>query len=299
MTRCALFALVFSSQAALAEVPRVVTDIFPVQGLAAAVMDGLGTPDIILPPGADPHGYAMRPSDAAALEAAALVIWVGEGLTPWLEDPIGTLAGDATILELLEIEGTRLIETGGEYEDEQGHDDHGHGPIDPHAWLDPDNALVWVAAIAEALAATDPDNAARYRGNARETSAQIAAQIRQAEASLSGLDGTAYAVHHDAYRYFENRFGLTHEFAVISYEGDKPGPRRIAKLQRIARDADVIRLVAEPSLDVSRLADTLFAPGSANICRIDPLGTGIEPGKHHYRLFLQDLTERMRTCLQP
>lgn len=299
MTRFPLLALLVSSQAALADVPRVVTDIAPIQGLAAAVMDGLGTPDILLPPGADPHGYAMRPSDAAALEAADIVIWVGEGLTPWLEGPIDTLAGGAAMLELLEVDGTRLIETGDDDDDGHGDDGHGHGAIDPHAWLDPDNALFWLAAIAEALATADPDNSVQYRANAGEASALIAAQIRQTETALSGLDGTAYAVHHDAFRYFEDRFGLAHAFAVVSYEGDEPGPRRIAELQAVARHADVTRLIAEPGPDLSRLAGTIFTSGSAKICEIDPLGAGIEPGKHHYRLFLKDLTDRMRICLEP
>ena len=90
---------------AQAEVPRVVTDIAPIHSLTAQVMGDLGTPDLLLPPGADPHDFALRPSDAEALTQADLVIWVGEGLTPWLEDPLETLAPQATRLELLAAPG--------------------------------------------------------------------------------------------------------------------------------------------------------------------------------------------------
>ena len=72
--------------------PRVAADIAPVQSIAARVMAGVGEPGLILPPGASPHGYALRPSEARLLQDADLVVWVGPALTPWLADPIATLA---------------------------------------------------------------------------------------------------------------------------------------------------------------------------------------------------------------
>ena len=95
--------------AAHAEVPQVATDIAPVHALVARVMQGVGAPDLIVRPGASPHGYAMRPSEAAMLERADLVVWMGEDLTPWLEGAIGALAGKAHVIELLGAEGTRIL----------------------------------------------------------------------------------------------------------------------------------------------------------------------------------------------
>ena len=188
MFRIALASLLSFATAATAEVPRVVTDILPVQGLVAGVMEGLGEPAVILPPGADPHGYSMRPSDAAALENADLVIWIGEDLTPWLGKPIETLAGNASRLELLEVED----------HDDHGHEVHAHSGTDPHAWLDPDNALIWLDAIARALSDADPDNSARYQSNAEMAADAIRAEIGEAQTLLSGLADVPYAVHHDA-----------------------------------------------------------------------------------------------------
>ena len=68
--------------------PRVATDIPPVQSLAARVMQGVGKPESILPPGATPHSYSMRPSEAARLSEADIVFWVGEGLTSWFGDAV-------------------------------------------------------------------------------------------------------------------------------------------------------------------------------------------------------------------
>ncbi len=128
----------FASLAALpaAAAPEVVTDIPPVQSLAARVMQGVGEPASILPPGATPHGYSMRPSEAARLEAADIVFWVGEGLTPWLENAIASLAADAVSAELMEAPGVALLEFG-----EEGHADHDddRGRKDEHAHEDDDH----------------------------------------------------------------------------------------------------------------------------------------------------------------
>ena len=127
---------------ALAEVPRVAVDIAPVHSLVARVMEGVGTPALIVQPGASPHEYSLRPSEASALQEADLVFWVGEDLTPWLEDAVETLATEATVTTLLESEGITLLDfrenalfeahvhdAGDEHhgdEDHADHDDHGH-----------------------------------------------------------------------------------------------------------------------------------------------------------------------------
>lgn len=113
----------------MADVPNVVADIAPVHSLVARVMDGVGTPDLILPPGASPHEYSLRPSEAAALQNADIVVWMGADLAPWMEDAVETLAGNAGHLTLLEAEGTNLLELreGALFEEhDHGHEDHGH-----------------------------------------------------------------------------------------------------------------------------------------------------------------------------
>jgi len=89
-----------------ADVPSVAVDIAPVHSLVAQVMGTLGNPALVVSPGASPHGYSLRPSEAQALQDASIVFWVSAGLTPWLADTIVTLAPDATRVELLEVDGT-------------------------------------------------------------------------------------------------------------------------------------------------------------------------------------------------
>ncbi|SFS02523.1 zinc ABC transporter substrate-binding protein [Yoonia litorea] len=115
---------------ALADVPRVMTDIAPIHSLTAQVMGDLGTPDVLLPPGADPHDFALRPSDAQALGDADIVFWVGEGLTPWLAEPLETLAGSAAHISLLETEGWTQLDIREAGDHGHGHGDHGHDDHD-------------------------------------------------------------------------------------------------------------------------------------------------------------------------
>lgn len=129
-----------------ADVPNVVTDIAPVHALVSVVMEGVGTPDLIMPPGSSPHHYSMRPSEAGQLAEADLVVWVGPGLTPWLEGPVENLAGGAHHLTWLESEtAVRLPFREGAlfaahdhdheadgHEDHDGHDDHAEEGHDDH-----------------------------------------------------------------------------------------------------------------------------------------------------------------------
>ena len=166
-----LITSVFAANAALADVPRVVTDVPPVHSLVSSIMQGVGTPDLILDPGSSPHSHVMRPSEAQALQSADIIFWVGPELTPWLSDPISVLSKRALVHEMLEVDGTVTLSfredlNDDEHNDHEEHDGHGHEGIDPHAWLDPQNGVIWLGAIADLLAKSDPENADLYRKNA-------------------------------------------------------------------------------------------------------------------------------------
>ena len=113
---------------AYADTPQVAVDIAPVHSLVARVMDGVGTPDLIIKPGASPHEYSLRPSEAAALQNSDLVFWIGSDLTPWLTDTIETLAKNASVTSLLDLDGTVQLDFREsalfEVHDHDDHDDH-------------------------------------------------------------------------------------------------------------------------------------------------------------------------------
>jgi zinc transport system substrate-binding protein len=123
----------------MADVPSVAVDIAPLHSIVARVMDGVGTPDLIIPPGASPHEYNLKPSEAKALQDADLVFWIGEDLTPWLEGTIETLATDASVTALLDADGTVLLDfredalfEAHDHSDHEGHDEHDDHAEDKH-----------------------------------------------------------------------------------------------------------------------------------------------------------------------
>lgn len=266
----------------MAQTPRVVTDIAPIGGLVSMVMGDLGASDVLIAPNASPHTYALRPSDAAALEQADLVIWMGEALTPWLADSIAVLAKDAQIIELLDAPDTHILEFSAakdphdDHDDhaktdhDHGHDDHDHSGIDPHAWLDPNNGAVWVDLIAQKLSEMDPDNAAQYALNAQKAQADIAAITADIAAKLEPHHDVPFLVFHDAYQYFETRFGLDSSGAVSLGDGAALAPTDLQDLREMVSNEGVTCAFTEPQFD-PRVIETVFA-GLLKPVELDPLG---------------------------
>jgi zinc transport system substrate-binding protein len=338
---------------AVADVPVVVADIPPVHSLVAKVMDGVGTPDLLVKPGASPHGYALRPSEAKALDNADVVFWIGEGLEPWLEGSLEALAADAHKIELTEVDGATELpfresatfeahdhdhdehdheehaeeEQGdhdhGDHADAEhdhehevdhadadhdhhhGHDedhakaghDHDHHGSDPHAWLDPENARVWLTVIAEELAEHDPDNADVYRANAEVGRAELATLIDEISAELDPVRGENFIVFHDAYQYFENRFDISAAGSITLGDATDPSPARIEEVHNKVTELGVTCAFAEPQFNAD-LLDAVFQGVDAKIGVMDPLGVELELGPDLYPQLIANLSTALTGCLE-
>lgn len=297
MRRLLLTAAILVSGPALAEVPSVVTDIAPVESLVARVMGDLGQPQLLLRPGASPHDYALRPSEARALQQADLIFWAGPALTPWLEKPLSTLGGQAGSVALSRVEGTvRLAFREGPLFDEQEDTAPSTGDAeDPHAWLDPQNAIVWTGAIADALSQADPGNAATYRANAAAAVADLRALSERVRDRLAGVRPGSFIVFHDAFRYFESRFGVPAAGAITPGDGREPSPARMASLRDAVADSGIACVFAEPQFNPG-LIDSVFADTSVATAELDPLGAELEPGPALYPALIETLADRLADC---
>ena len=298
--------LVLFGTGAGAEVPRVVADIPAVHSLTAAVMGDLGKPVLLLDPGADPHSYQLRPSQAGALAEAGLVVWIGPEMTPWLERALA-LAGDAEVLGLLDDPGTLRRAFAAEGDDhgaaepEQDapaeHDDHDHAGTDPHAWLDPDNARHWLDLIAAALTARDGANAATYRANADRAKAGIAAIDARLRDRLAGTADAPIAVAHDAYGYLAGHYGLTIAARVAAGDAADPGAARLASVQALLREGQVRCLFPEVGRNGDRIA-ALAGDSGVRVGRpLDPAGIMLEPGPGLYPALIDAIGTAIAECL--
>lgn len=272
-------------------VPHVVTDIAPIHGLVSEVMGDLGSPTLLLPANADAHHYTMRPSDGQVLADADLVIWVGSGLTPWLEAPLDALAPDAEKLALLLSDGW----TPRELHDEHDHD---HGEIDPHAWLDPAIANAWLGAIAEALGAADPENAETYADNAERAAVSNVELRSRIATDLQAFAGRSVIWPHDAYGYFADAFGIEGKGAISDTDAAAPGPAHIAELREMAQGGEVVCVLLDPEVSAS-WGDVLVEGTDVKIGQIDPIGAEIPLGVGFYSVLISQLADQISGCLKP
>ncbi|MBL4767162.1 MAG: zinc ABC transporter substrate-binding protein [Rhodobacteraceae bacterium] len=297
LTSFRLFALALLATPVNAEVPHVVADIAPVHALVAQVMDGVGTPDLILHPGVSPHGYALRPSQARALQQAQLVVWIGPELTPWLEKPLASLATGAKRLTLLTEAETQALpfREGADEAEEEGHD-HAHEGIDPHAWLDPENAQIWLGLIAENLAGIDPDNAGIYRANSMNGQAEIQALVVELNEILSPVRANPFATYHDAFQYFEARFGLDNAGFVTLSDGAGASPARVSALRDQLATLDVKCAFSEPGVDPGILQG-INTNGDMTLAELDPMGRDLTLGVGFYSDLLRNMAQSFVNCV--
>ena len=321
---------------ALAEVPKVITDIHPVHALVAQVMGDLGTPELLLERGASEHDFQLRPSQAASLADADLVVWIGPELTPWLERALDGIGKGGARLGLLAVQGTEtraFSEDGAhaghdhgaeekaaadDHDHDHGHEetaqaahdhgheetasaehDHGHSHdgADPHAWLDPANAQVWLAAIAAELGRLDTANAATYTANAEAAIARVQALDAEVAQILAPVQGKPLVVYHDAYGYFAAHYGLDVFGSVALGDATAPGAARLSELRAGVEAGTPVCLFPEAQHDPALITQLAEGTGAKVGAALDPNGSTQEPGPAAYDGLLRSLAQAMADCV--
>lgn len=298
--------------------PNVVASIKPVHSLVASVMAGVGEPTLIVKGSASPHTYALKPSDAGALESADIVFWTGHGMELFLADALETLATGATVVELAESPGITLlpVREGGAFEahahegedhehEEHDHDehaeheghDHAHGEGDMHFWLDPENAKLMVTQIATTLAEADPGNATIYQANAEAELVKLDELEAELAATLAPVADKPFIVFHDAYQYFEARFGLNLAGSVTVTPDVMPGAARIDELKAKVAELGATCVFAEPNFEPTIIA-AITEGSAAKSGTLDPEGGALTEGVDLYPTLLRGLATSLVDCLE-
>ena len=281
--------------------PLVVASIGPVHALAAAVMGDLGKPLQMVRGYGSPHAYQMRPSDAASLHNADLVLWIGPELETFLQRPLEGRRDDTRVVQLSTLEGLRLLPNRGggpRHGDDQSHAQDGHRSFDAHIWLNPFNAKVMAAAIATELGALDARNATIYRSNADRLAQGIDAMEIRIASRLSPVRTTPFVTFHDAFQYFETYFGLNAVGSVALSPDRLASARRIKSLREKIAQAGVRCVFREPQFE-SALLEILIEDSDARAYVLDPLGTAVEAGPGAYFEMMNANTDALVACLSP
>lgn len=259
-------------------------------------MAGVGTPQLLIGGAVSEHSYVLKPSDARKIAGAKVVFWIGPDLETYLTAPLASLAADASIVALENAKGVRHLAArpGGLWTDNGPTD----GPINPHIWLDPRNAIAMTRAIAAALSAADPRHAKQYAANAAAEAVLLETLDRALAAELSPMRMRPYLVFHDAYPYFEARYGLD-AVGAATVEPDRPaGPRRIEALRDTLKQGRAICIFREPQFSPA-LIETLAEGTPARIGVLDPLGADLAPGPGLYPALMRRMGDAIVQCLAP
>lgn len=287
--------------------PRVAVTSKPIHALVSSVMAGVGVPELLVDGTTSPHSYALKPSDAQNVHGAKVLFRVSEQLEPFTAKLVTVLPETVQVESLVAAPGVKPlpIREGGAFETDghhdhgehsgNGHRDHGSG-YDPHVWLDPENAKAMVSHIADVLSDLAPEKAAIFRRNAEAEIGRISALSDEIAQELAPLSGRAFVVYHDAYQYFEKRFGLAAAGAVTVSPDLPPSGKRLVELRRKIASVGADCVFVEPYF-APRVAEVLAEGTEARIGTLDPEGTTLSPGPDLYHTLMRNLAEGFRACL--
>ena len=179
------------------------------------------------------------------------------------------------------------------HHDEHHHDHEGN---DPHAWLDPENAKVWISQIKEVLSKQDPANAQTYSNNAVKATASLDALIESTRIKINALGKPKFIVFHDAYQYFERRFNIPATGSISLGDAEDPSPARIKEIRETVKKLGVTCVFTEPQYNPGLVKNVFEGTSIATIGVMDPLGASLSTGSSHYSKLIEGMVNSVSQC---
>ena len=278
---------------------NVVTSIKPLHSLTSYIMEGVGEPGLIIDGVASPHNFQIKPSHAKMLQKADLVIWVGEDLESFLPTALKSIPKNSVVFPLLEQSGLKKLKFREknifEGHDDHGHDEHGHahGEYDPHIWLDPLNAKVIVKKITNQLVKIDADNSSAYKANSKKLLKDLDNLTSTIKKDLN--KNASFVVFHDAYQYFEKRFGLSVIGALTVNPDVMPGAEQLSEIREVIEEKKVKCIFSEPQFNPA-IIKSIASDTGVKTGVLDPLGANINKSKNMYFNLIEDMSNALKDC---
>ncbi len=240
----------------------------PVAFLVKAVAGDNFRVNVLLPEGKNPHECEIGPAQIAALNRSSVLFYTG---LPFEKRPAGAVAGRVPVIDL--SQKIAMLPAAAEHEAEDGHGHaHAHGCCDgendPHIWFSPVNAAVMCDAIADALAAADPENAAVYRERAAAVKQECGNIRRELAVRLKKYENCKFYVYHPSFGYFGRDFKLIQQPLEIGGR-EMPLPA-LTRLIRQAKAENVKLIFVQPSFNRSS-AEALAKGIGGSVAVADPL----------------------------
>lgn len=242
---------------------RIVAAFYPLAFVAERVAGDDGSVTNLSPPGVEPHDLELAPDQVRALAESDLVVYVGAGFQPAVEDIVGELT-QTPVLDALASQPELL--TGGEAD----HDDEQEGATDPHVWLDPVRLATIAEAVAAQLAEIDPGNARSYEDNANRLGDELAELDDDFATALEDCERRQLVVSHEAFGYLTDRYGLK-QVGVSGIDPEsEPAPGRLAEVADFVDDNGVTTIFFEEQV-APDIAEVIAEESGATTAALDPL----------------------------
>ena len=289
---------------------EVLTTIKPLGFIAAAITDGVSEPKVLLPTGASPHDFSLRPSDIRSINSADLVVWVGPELEGFMAKP---LANHPHALTLTQVErmplfnyATQDSHDSHDHDDhdhaahehgdhDEGHEGHHHEGVDPHIWLGPTQAKVIAKAIASELGKLDPANQARYDANLATFDAKVDAKDKVIAGQMKAVNDKGYFVFHEAYGYWERHYGMSSKGHFTVSPERRPGAKTLVDIRKALEEKQASCIYAEPQFSPAVIESVARNTG-AKVLLLDEVGEQVPLGPDGYPQFMQQLADAFAQC---
>ncbi len=281
--------------------PQVVVTLKPIHSLVAAVMDGVATPQLLLPDYASPHTFQLKPSNLKQLKNADLIIWVGPELENFMEKPLSQLKpawGTLTLRDIPHLQRLpqRIGRNWGDPHEHEHEHHHDADNLDPHFWLSTDNAAVIVNYLATFLSQKDPEHAQQYQQNAKLLQNSLQTLKTQLQVMLKPVQKQPFLVYHDGYQYFEKEFSLNGVGTMVVNPHLPLSAQGLKTIQTIITQNHVRCVFRETEFSDKTIYNSLLNM-NIKVAELDPLGAHQKAGPRAYKQIMFSIGSTMRHCL--
>ena len=249
-----------STSSSAEEGTSVVASFYPLAEAASRVGGDLVSVQNLTPPGVEPHDLELAPDDIEAIANADVIVYLGGGFQPAVEDALAE-AEHAVTVDALNAVATNAAPTS---------EADGGLTVDPHVWLDPARYEEIVRSVSAALSEADSANEATYAANAEAYIGQIAALDEKFRVGLSDCERTTIVTSHEAFGYLADAYGLT-QVGILGLSPEaEPDPRRLAELRDLVEREGVTTIFAE-ELVSPKVAETLASEAGVRVAVLNPI----------------------------
>lgn len=270
--------------------PRYVTTIHPFQQILQEVVGDHGGVEAIVPPGASPHTYEIRPSKMRHVAQSIALFYGAKDLDAW-----ATRFPNSHQIELLTLVPDSLklaltFEAGHEYHEGHIHD----SGIDPHFWTDPLAVKAMLPGLVQVLAKLDPAGRVNYEKNAKIFGEKLDEIYLEITRELTDVQGKAVMLSQPFFRYFFYRFQIKLVDVLEKIPGKEPTPRELKGLIEAVQKHQVKAIFNHAQLP-DRAAQLVAEASGVPVRELDPLGGS--PGRISYFDLLRFNAKILREAL--